>query len=96
MSTARRKLLATLFRDGTPVEAGFASFRDWAAPPNISQRQVDDMRNVFFAGALHVWCMVGECALEADANDRKYQAINDELRAFAKRMIADANKRSNT
>lgn len=92
MSKPDRKLLDKLFRDNTPIEVGWTSFRDSIAHPDSSQRQLDDMRKLFFSGALHVWCIIGECIGDKKSN-RKYAAINAELAAFAKRMLAEHAKR---
>lgn len=71
---------------GKIIEAGWMGFKIAAVPPSAGERQVNDMRDMFFAGAQHVWVSVlrmvsaGE-DITAD-DERRMANIQRELDAF--------------
>ena len=71
---------------GKLVEAGWQSLRIAALDPNAAQRQVDDMRSAFFAGAGHLYFAIITILVEsAEPQAKRFQhmaAIETELRAF--------------
>lgn len=75
---------------GKLVEAGWAGYRVLVIPPDAPQIQIDESRTAFMAGAQHLFGSImnildpGEEESEADL--RKMDLIDKELRAFAREM----------
>lgn len=89
--------VAKWFRHDTPIEAGWQSFREHVA----GQWELDQLRMVFFSGAVHLWCLLAQCVdlddkEEGTDNDDRWTAIDDELKAFTKEMLADPDKQRET
>lgn len=80
------KITRKLIDEGKIIEAGWISFRIISIPDGASQRQLDDMRAAFFAGAQHLFgsIMVSfDPGKEPTDNDlRRMSQINMELNEF--------------
>lgn len=77
--------------DGLIIDAGFVGFRKLVINPQATERQVNEMRLAFFAGAQHVFGSImtildpGEEPTDADLF--RMDAINKELQQFADEFI---------
>lgn len=76
--------------EGKLIEAGWAGYRMIVLSPDAPQIQIDECRIAFMAGAQHLFSSImnvldpGEQETEADL--RKMDYIDKELRAFAREM----------
>lgn len=75
-----------LMDEGKIIEVGFAGFSLAAIPTNAPTVQLGEMRNAFFAGAMHLFSSI-ITGLDpehevTDADERRMENINAELNAF--------------
>lgn len=92
-----REQLERLSKDladhGKLIEAGFVGMRLTAIPLDAPEVQVDEMRKAFMAGAQHLFASImtildpGEEPTDADL--RRIGLIDDELREYADKLMAD-------
>jgi len=91
---ADRQFLEALSRrladDGKLIEAGWVGFRLAVLPLDAPARQLDDLRNAFMAGALHLFSSIMtilEPGLEeTEADLRRMGLINKELVEFGEEL----------
>lgn len=82
--------------EGKLIEAGWTGYRMLVLPPDAPQIQIDECRTAFMAGAQHLFGSImnildpGEQETEADL--RKMDLIDRELRAFAREMAMRVSK----
>lgn len=75
---------------GKLIEAGWAGYRMLVMSPDAPQLQIDECRMAFMAGSQHLFSSImnvldpGEQETEADL--RKMDLIDKELRAFGREM----------
>ena len=81
-----RWLSRKLTDEGKLIEAGFVGLRIAAIPMDAPEIQVTEIRNAFFAGALHLFASIMDIMdkdREPTENDMKrMDLINKELQAF--------------
>ncbi|TYL87472.1 hypothetical protein [Bradyrhizobium cytisi] len=76
--------------EGKLIEAGWAGYRMLVLPPDAPSIQVEECRLAFMAGSQHLFSSImtildpGEQETEADL--RKMDLIDKELRAFGREM----------
>ncbi|MBR0693605.1 hypothetical protein [Bradyrhizobium lablabi] len=95
------KLAEQIARDwvdkGKLIEGGWVGFKNAAIPSTTPPERIEQMRNVFFAGARHLFfSIVMLCDdADADATDQdidRMMLIDEELRAFqASKMQTEGN-----
>jgi hypothetical protein len=87
------ELTKRLTDEGKIIEAGWVSLKLMALPDNAPQAQLDDMRDVFFAGAQHLFgslvSLMDQGEEPTDADMRRMDLIDLELKTF----IADFQKK---
>jgi hypothetical protein len=81
------ELSRQLIDKGLLIEAGFASLRARAIPPDASPVQLDEMRSAFFAGAQHLFASImgvldPDAAEPTEKDMERMGKIDAELRAF--------------
>lgn len=90
---AIEQITKALTDEGFIIEAGWQSLRLMTLGPDASERQLDDLRNAFFAGAQHIFFSIMtmlEPGEEGTDNDlRRLSQINNELERF----LADFSKK---
>lgn len=78
--------------EGKLIEAGWVGYRMLVLPKNAPQIQIDECRMAFMAGSQHLFHSIawmldpGDDATDAD--ERKMELIDKELRVFVKEMEA--------
>lgn len=79
-----------LIAEGKLIAGGFEAFRRAVISPNAPQAQIDEMRNVWFAGAQHVYASIMTTLDEGDepteADMQRMTNIAAELDAYAKKL----------
>lgn len=74
--------------EGKLIEAGFVGLKMMAFPADIPARQLDDFRNIFFAGAHHLFASILNIldpGAEITGDDLKRMSlIDNELKEFIK------------
>ena len=91
---ADRQFLEQLSRrladEGKLIEAGWIALRIHAIPLNAPPIQLEEMRMAYMAGAQHLFAsmmtILEEGAAETEADMRRMDMIDQELKAFAKTL----------
>ncbi|RXG91621.1 hypothetical protein [Bradyrhizobium zhanjiangense] len=90
------ELSKKLADEGKLIEAGWTGYRMLVLPPDAPQIQVDECRFAFMAGSQHLFSSImtildsGDQESEADL--RKMDLIDKELRAFGREMALRASR----
>ena len=90
------ELSKRLAAEGKLIEAGWAGYRLLVLPQDASQLQIDECRTAFMAGSQHLFSSI-MVVLDpggdpTDADLKKMDLIDQELRAFAREMNLRATK----
>jgi hypothetical protein len=91
------ELSKRLASEGRLIEAGWAGYRLLVLPQDASQIQIDECRTAFMAGSQHLFSSImvildpGDSE-PTDADLKKMDLIDKELRAFAREMNLKATR----
>jgi hypothetical protein len=90
MEQAVKELTKKLMDAGLIIEVGWQGFQSTCIPKDASTHQRIDMRNAFFAGAVHLYAsiMTGlEGGTEPTSKDmNRMQNIHDEITEFSEKL----------
>lgn len=91
---AEEEIIRAITDQGRLIEAGWLAYRLKVVPASAGQVQVEETRRAFYAGAQQLFAsimvMLDPGAEPTDADDRRMEAIDNELREFGEQFAPKA------